>query len=972
MDKQRSNGWFVLGLFFCSGALALIYEVVWSKYLSQMFGSTIQAQTVVLAVFMGGLALGNRLFGHKADLLRQPLRAYGVIEIAIGLYAFFFPLLYNLADAIFISAGSHVLEQRGLLLSLKAVLSIGLLIGPTLLMGGTLPLLAAWLQKSSIEAGRRSARFYSVNSLGAVFGSGVAGFYLVQSLGMVATLQAAALLNVIVGGAALILGCREVQETRPANGSEATEEPIAASPSTLRWAGAIVAMTGAVSMGLEVLASRSLALIFGSSLQSFAIVLMSFILGIGLGSAWIASRNLVRWNSERLIVILLVGAAAWVGLLVINIEWWVDFYRHGKSGLARSNMGYRYYQLLAATVSMIVLGLPAAMLGSVLPLLMRLLSGHGASLGDKIGRLLTWNTFGAVVGVLLTGFVLMPTVGLRNSFGVLALCLAVVAIGAAWQRQMRQLAAGSAALIALLGTAFLLGGEGWRHAISSGAFRSREVEPVVGAMEFRKQHVIIEFYEDAADATVSVERGDGRQLPDELGLRINGKTDASSRGDLGTQMLVAHLPLLARPESKDVFILGLGSGISGGAVLGHPIERLTIAENCEPVVRAAKLFEQWNGGVLTDPRARIRVEDARTLLKLSAQQYDVIITQPSNPWTAGVGSVFSREYYELGARRLKEGGIMAQWFHLYDMHDGIVSLVLRTFGSVFPYVEVWDCGSGDFVLLGSLKPWPTSQAHYQKTFDRERPKADLARIGIESVSALLARQFASQRTGFALAGNGPVQSDLFPVLEYAAPKAFYLGITAGRISQFDERTQQLEIAPPEKQAILAGLDVDQLRRIFSQHRTINSNLLSYLVWRLNNESTQGAVEPLELRTLPCAFRPTNAPPFLFQAPPQASEEVQKLAAATALMTANSDRKLEGASLVESLLRQRGPQSNWSAPYYAMLAARVSLAQGDREKTRNLLELGFKYATERDYDELSYLARILEREQANTPKLSSTR
>ena len=156
MDKSRSYGWFVLGLFFCSGALALIYEVVWSKYLSQMFGSTIQAQTVVLAVFMGGLALGNRLFGGKADLLRQPLRAYGIIEVVIGLYAFFFPLLYDLADGIFVSVGSHVLEQRGLLLSLKAILSIGLLIGPTLLMGGTLPLLVAWLQRSSIEAGRRS------------------------------------------------------------------------------------------------------------------------------------------------------------------------------------------------------------------------------------------------------------------------------------------------------------------------------------------------------------------------------------------------------------------------------------------------------------------------------------------------------------------------------------------------------------------------------------------------------------------------------------------------------------------------------------------------------------------------------------------------------------------------------------------------------------------------------------------------
>ncbi len=167
-------------------------------------------------------------------------------------------------------------------------------------------------------------------------------------------------------------------------------------------------------------------------------------------------------------------------------------------------------------------------------------------------------------------------------------------------------------------------------------------------------------------------------------------------------------PILARPDSKDVFILGLGSGITGGAVLGHPVENLVIAENCEPVVRAAKYFEKWNAGALTDKRTTIRVEDARTLLKLSPQQYDVIITQPSNPWMAGVGSVFSREYYELGASRLKPGGIMAQWFHLYDMHDGIVGMVLRTFGNAFPHLELWDTGSGDLVMIGSRTPWSST------------------------------------------------------------------------------------------------------------------------------------------------------------------------------------------------------------------------------------------------------------------------
>src|SRR5712692_8861953 len=202
---SKDRGAIVIWLFFCSGATALVYEVVWSKFLAQMFGSTIYAQTVVLAAFMGGLALGNRIFGGWADRLRQPVRAYGYLEIGIGVYAFFFPTFDRLADRLFVSIGAGIVEHTGWLLALKGGLSAALLLGPTMLMGGTLPLLAAWLQKSSLDAGRHSARFYSVNSLGAVTGSLLAGFWLVQNLGMVSSLQMTALVNVVIGAMAIVL-----------------------------------------------------------------------------------------------------------------------------------------------------------------------------------------------------------------------------------------------------------------------------------------------------------------------------------------------------------------------------------------------------------------------------------------------------------------------------------------------------------------------------------------------------------------------------------------------------------------------------------------------------------------------------------------------------------------------------------------------------------------------------------------------
>lgn len=969
--KHRGNGgWLILALFFCSGTTALIYEVIWSKYLSQMFGSTIYAQTVVLAVFMGGLALGNKLFGAKSDHMQRPLRAYGIVEIAIGLYAFFFSYLYAGADQIFVSIGAGIFEQRWLLLLLKGVLSVGLLIVPTVLMGGTLPLIAAWLQKSSVEAGRRSARFYSVNSLGAVCGSALAGFYLVQQFGIVASLQAAALLNILVGGLAMVIGKAEtVPSSDSADAAAAQNSAPQISNASLRWAGLLVAITGGVSMGLEVLASRSLALLFGSSLQAFAIVLISFILGIGLGAAIVASPRWRNWHSERLVVFLLLGAATWLGLLVFKIELWVEFYRLAKSGLAQSTTGYFYNQLLAVLLSMIVLGVPAAMLGSVLPLLMRALAGTAAALGAKVGQLLTWNTLGAVGGVLLTGFVLMPNVGLRGAYGVLAGTLCLVALIAACRERLPKCIKLSVGVAVLLAVLFSLQGDDWRHVMSSGAFRSHEREPDFTVMEQRKKRISILFYEDAADATVSVEKG--RSLHgdfDEYGIRVNGKPDASSHGDLSTQLLVGHLPMLARPEARDVFLLGLGSGITGGAVLGHPIQHLRIGENCEPVVRAAKFFEPWNGGVLTDQRATIDIEDARTILKLSPQKYDVIITQPSNPWMAGVGSVFSREYYELAASRLKEGGVVAQWFHLYDMHDGIVGMVLRTFGTVFPHLEIWDTGTGDIVMIGSKTPWSSTPADWKKAFERERPRRNFAAIGIHSLEQLAARQFASQRTAFAIAGEGPIQTDLFPVLEYEAPRAFYLGITSRALARFDERTYQRDLAAPGKAPALSSLSTEQLRQTFGTYWTINQELQNYLLWRMQYETVANATEPLELRLMPSAFRSPSSPPL---PPPPGSrqpEAARKLAAATTLLEGPAERRIEGVNLVESMLRARSPNDDWPAGRYTALAVRTTLGTGNLEKTRSLLSLGLQW--EPSNDELLYFARIIAREQPPGAKLTS--
>ncbi len=954
----------ILLLFFCSGATALVYEVVWSKYLSLLFGSTIYAQTIVLAVFMGGLALGNRLIGARSDLLEKPLAAYGFLEVIIGLYAFCFSRIYQGADWLFVAAGSRLFEHAGWLLLVKAVLSIGLLLLPTVLMGGTLPLLSAWLQKQTSDAARRSARFYSTNSLGAVGGAWLAGFVLIRSLGMVSTLQMTALANVIIGFIALGLS-RQLQVRSTMSPTFPAVPPGDSTGSSIALGGLVllVAVTGGVSMGLEVLASRSLTLIFGASLQAFAIVLMGFILGIGVGSAAVASPRLKQWRSESLIFILLLSAAGIVGVLVLGIEQWVDAYRHALTGLGRTPVGYRFYQILAAGFSIVILGLPAALIGAVLPLSMRLSAERGHDLGNRVGRLLTWNTLGAVVGVLLTGFIIMPVAGVRNAFNLLALALCVAVAVLALRGRRTAFAGASGLLGGALVLSCVLGGEGWRYVLSSGVFRNRDSYVDPNEMADRKMKVKIVFYEDAADATVSVEQSGGQGPDADLGLRISGKPEASNHGDLSTQMLLGHLGLLMRPESKDVFILGLASGITAGAVLAHPIEHLTVAENCAPVLRASKLFSPWNRGVLTNAHTRIRLEDARTVLKLDPLTYDVIVSEPSNPWFASIGSVFSREFYELAAGRLKPGGLMVQWFHVYEMHDGIVDLVLRTFQSVFPFSEIWDANGGDILLVGSTGPWNWSLETLRQAYSRELVRQDLASVGLSTPEALLARQFASQRTAFAIPGSGPIQSDAFPVLEYEAPLAFYIGAIASKIDRFDERTWQAGLASTEKRNTLINLSDESLRAAFT-NSTMNAELQRLLIPRLQpRHSGQPAAGGGPTAGIPCLFRVETAP-VEDQFPAKASDELKELfRARAAVQRGDRDCSEQVQTIRRILLGQLAAAAQKplerSSAHFAGVAARACLSNKQYGLAKEMLELGFKFFP--DEPELAYLARLLERE-----------
>jgi hypothetical protein len=383
------------------------------------------------------------------------------------------------------------------------------------------------------------------------------------------------------------------------------------------------------------------------------------------------------------------------------------------------------------------------------------------------------------------------------------------------------------------------------------------------------------------------------------------------------------------------------------------------------VLRAVKLFEPWNHGVYTNDRVRIYREDARTVLKLSAQQYDVIISEPSNPWMVGVGGVFSREFYQLAASRLKPGGIMTQWFHVYEMDDATLNLVLRTFATVFPNMEIWDAADGDVILLGSNQPWESGPEAYQRAFKLEGSRGDLASIGLMTPEEVLTRQFASQRTAFAVPGPGPVQSDDYPILEYAAPRAFYMyqgrqGVE--RFQLYDERTWQVGIAPPAKNKVLVQLGTADLTPIFSgDFSSGNHDLQSYL-----NNRFQGHFGSLTFgtRIMPCIFEGTNGSPIIYNPPSAATNaSTRELYYADVVLRTDPTRQLQAIEAIKSVLdsvQTYKPQdSDWSAAYYAALAVKACVRLENPALAKAILLRGLQL--EPDSDDLNYLSRILIRE-----------
>jgi spermidine synthase len=790
-----------VGCYATSGAAALVYEVAWTRLLTLQMGHTVAAVSTVLAAFMGGLALGAWIAGRISAPPARRLQIYAALEIFIALIAVALPaalrlflpgLTWAYADG----------DAPARFAFVRVTLTLGLLTVPAAAMGATYPIAAEWFSAAigrlaSSDAVRSSAAalLYAANTAGAALGAIGAGFWLIPAIGLRGTTWVGVGLNGAAALGALWLARADraagaALEEAPASGARTAKgggqrsrrlapPPIAPRPTL---ASAAAALSGFAGLVYEVALTRLLAAVIGPTTYAFATMAAAFICGIAIGSA--AGSRMARrarqpalWLAAMLVVAA-IGASTAASFAASRLPLVVA------AQVAAADVTFQSVVLRQAfEVGLLMLPLTLA-LGAAFPLaLAAASSGDAHAVGRDAARVYVANTIGAIAGALAAGFILVPNLGLQRTFvwvgragAIGGLSLAAALIVSRGRGTVRRVAwiAGSAGAAALL--AIVVDIPRWdRDLLSSGAYKYAPYLAEANAVDLEASLRAgrLEYYAEGAAATVSV-----RRLGGTLALAIDGKIDASNAGDMLTQRLLGVLPIALHGKPRDVCVIGLGSGVTLGSVLAAgPIRRADVVEISPEVVAASAFFSKENGDALRAPAVHLVIGDGRSHLQLTKRRYDVIVSEPSNPWMAGVAALFTRQFFEAARARLEPGGLLCQWAHTYDMSDADLRSIVHTFASVFPQGTMWLVGDGDLLLVGTadanIEPRLANIATAPRTASIPAALADVEVTPAAAAFQLLSL-FAGGPSELArYAGSAPVQTDDRMALEFSAPRWIY-------------------------------------------------------------------------------------------------------------------------------------------------------------------------------------------------------
>ncbi|KAA2284920.1 spermine synthase [Arenimonas fontis] len=770
----------LLALFVASGFAGLIYQAIWSHYLGLSLGHAAYAQTLVLAIFMGGMALGAWLVSRRGARWRRLIFAYAVVEVLIGLAGLVFhPLFLAYTD----------LSQEVVYPALDSVAAVrawqwgsaALLIAPqSILLGMTFPLMSGgYLRVAPMADGEILGGLYFTNSLGAAFGALFATFVLLPWVGMPGAVATAGVVNLAVGLLAWAVSRRA--DAQPPGPTAAAPAPTAAGQADAagnragfyRMMLLAALLTGATSFVYEIGWVRMLNQALGTTVHSFELMLAAFILGLAFGGLWVRRRSqrvrdpasyaghaqVLKGLMALLSIPVFAQSFHWVGLLVNN--------------LPKTEAGYTLFSLGSGGIALAVMFPAAFFAGMTLPLFTMALLRKGAG-EASIGRIYAANTLGAILGVFLAVHVLIPAMGLRLAVTLAA--LVDIALGM-WllMTVVRTTASGriltlgaSSALVVIL--SLYLGGVDPRS-LASGVFRHGNATLAEGSE--------VHFLRDGKTATVAFVARSTIGI-----ISTNGKPDASIQMLYGgdptddeiTMAMAAALPLALHPRPDEIANIGWGSGMTTHILLGSELpKRVDSIEIEKAMIDGAANFGTRVGRAYRDPRSVMHIDDARTYFSTGRRRYDVIISEPSNPWVSGVSSLFTKEFYGFLRGHLKQGGMLVQWMQLYELDDELLTTMLAALLSEFPHVQAYTTNGADMLFVASEQP--LGELDVDRLTSYEPLKDELSRLGLGNRGDFIVRQVGNRDALLAInALYGAVaHSDFYPTVALQAPKARFMG-----------------------------------------------------------------------------------------------------------------------------------------------------------------------------------------------------